>query len=44
MNYRKHWEQFSPEYRLFAFLRTPMGLELDEDWLNTLLMGGEIAR
>ena len=44
MNYKTDWRQFSDHYRLFAFLKTPMGLETDTDWLNALLMGGEIAR
>ena len=44
MNYKTDWRQFSDHYRLFVFLKVPMGMEADADWLNALLMGGEIAR
>jgi len=44
MNYTFNWRQFSSEFRLFVFLKVPMGMEADADWLNALLMGGEIAR
>jgi len=43
MNYKHHWQQFSSEFRLFVFLKVPMGMEADADWLNALTMGGEMG-